>query len=203
MRDEIRARQGGGDLRDFASTALVGIVATEAAAFLQIGDGAIVVQRAPIASCMPDTEAPADVDSHAGALGEAQGEVGFKDCSTANGAGLDVVIWPQQGEYINTTMFVTDDDYREVVEVVVCRERIDHVAVFTDGLQHLLLDYSGRRAHQPFFGGMFSALRSAVRGDDDQHVETLCAELATYLESAAINERTQDDKTLVLAIRVP
>ncbi len=105
------------------------------------------------------------------------------------------IIWPRSGEYANSTFFLTDDSYRQRVQVCLAG-RIDEVAMFTDGLQHLALRYSERAAHTPFFLPMFRALRAAAEPDE---LET---DLRSFLDSDAVNARTDDDKTLILASRL-
>lgn len=197
--DMMEKRLDGATLGAFACTLLVAVVAETAAAFLQIGDGAIVIKRAHRTSRAVDKGCCGDGLNLASNFGEAQVAASVEEFSAARVDGPEVVFWPQQGEYINTTRFVTDDDYREALQVVVYHERLDEVAIFTDGLQQLLLDYPRRQAHGPFFGSMFGALRAAATGDQDP--EALCAALEAYLDCGAINERTQDDKTLVIAQR--
>ena len=67
----------------------------------------------------------------------------------------------------------------------------------TDGLQMLALNFAGRTAHRPFFEPMFRRLRSAAPG------EGLPLALRRFLNSPAVNGRSDDDKTLILATRVP
>jgi hypothetical protein len=59
----------------------------------------------------------------------------------------------------------------------------------------LALSYASKSAHQPFFARMFAALRKV--GDR----EDLVVPLRQFLDSPAVNDRTDDDKTLVLATR--
>ena len=108
-----------------------------------------------------------------------------------------VVCWPQQGEYANTTNFLTDTDAAEKVFREVKSGAIDEVAIFTDGIQRLALDYRERTAHAPFFAPLFAWLRSRGGG----HSRELSDSLAQYLNSEKINSRTDDDKTLILATR--
>ena len=75
--------------------------------------------------------------------------------------------------------------------------RIDEVALFSDGLQRLALHYQTRTAHAGFFKPMLATLRAAPA----DALESLSTQLAAYLSSPAVNERTDDDKTLVLATR--
>ena len=107
--------------------------------------------------------------------------------------GLAPVFWPQSGEYANTTFFVCDEDAEANLQLELrsgpCRE----VALFTDGLQYLLLVYKDRSVYEPFFGRVFQALRS------DSEMHTLNQGLEDFLNTPAVNNRTDDDKTLVLA----
>jgi hypothetical protein len=105
------------------------------------------------------------------------------------------VFWPQIGEYANTTNFVTQSELAEVFECCEAEQRVDELALFTDGLQRLALDFSARRAHQQFFLPMFASLRAAERAEE------LVAPLRGFLDSPMVNERTDDDKTLILATR--
>ena len=74
---------------------------------------------------------------------------------------------------------------------------IDEVAIFTDGLQGLALHYESRRAHTPFFQPMFAWMRPAGSG----YCEGLSSSLTSFLNSKKVNDRTDDDKTLILATR--
>ncbi len=104
------------------------------------------------------------------------------------------VFWPQVGQYANSTWFITSRDMEEVLEVR-CGEPVDELAVFTDGLQMMALHFASRSAHQPFFEPLFAVLRGSA------NPEELGGPLRAFLDSPAVNERTEDDKTLVLAIR--
>jgi Protein phosphatase 2C len=108
-----------------------------------------------------------------------------------------VVCWPQQGEYANTTNFLTDTDAAEKVFREVKSGAIDEISIFTDGIQRLALDYRARSAHAPFFAPLFAWLRPHGGG----YSRELSDSLAVYLNSEKINARTDDDKTLILATR--
>jgi hypothetical protein len=123
-----------------------------------------------------------------GAMVEARrGEAGHYRC----------VCWPQQGEYVNTTNFLTDADAAEKVFAALTDEAPDEIAIFTDGLQGLVLDYRTQAAHAPFFAPLFAWLRPRPAGLSAE----LSDSLAVYLSSEKINARTDDDKTLILATR--
>jgi protein phosphatase 2C-like protein len=103
--------------------------------------------------------------------------------------------WPSHGEYASTTFFVTDEPQPKLV----LHRRsgsISALVAFTDGLERLALDFGSTQAHAPFFQGILGPVAtSSTAGRDDR----LCAALARYLESDAVNARTDDDKTLLVA----
>lgn len=116
----------------------------------------------------------------------------------ANGRYMPVW-WPQNGEYQNTTSFLTDDENMSDLRVLITVDEVDEVAIFTDGLQQLALKNDSCSAHQPFFNDLFKYLRIA---DSENKVATLNTKLRDYLDSNLINRRTDDDKTLFLATRI-
>jgi serine/threonine protein phosphatase PrpC len=107
-----------------------------------------------------------------------------------------LVIEPQQGEYANSTNFVTDRDATETLKFEMLEKPIGELAIFTDGLQRIALDYQTNTAHAPFFRPMFAPLRAAKVSSN------LNEKLEDFLDSPKINERTDDDKTLILAARI-
>ena len=107
--------------------------------------------------------------------------------------------WPQNGEYQNTTAFLIDDPNFANLKVRVIEERINEVAVFSDGLQMLALNNETETVHQPFFKDLFKWLRVAT---EDKHIAILDKKLEEYLSGDIINNRTDDDKTLLLATRL-
>ncbi len=146
--------------RDYACTLLVAVLAEDAAAFLQIGDGAMVV---------------------ADEVGE-----------------WTWVHWPQRGDYANTTFFVTEEWAADRLAFDLVSGSIDEVALFTDGIEALVLHYATKTVHAPFFEKMFAP----VRASEAENVnEALSAGLERYLASPAVCNRTDDDKTLILATR--
>lgn len=107
------------------------------------------------------------------------------------------VFWPDRGEYVNTTHFVTEDDAIEHLQFESVNRRIVEVALLTDGLQTIALNYQRQTAHEPFFKGLFAPLRTVEEGCSRE----LSVSLAAFLSSQRVNEKTDDDKTLVLASR--
>ncbi len=108
---------------------------------------------------------------------------------------LHAATWPAQGEYANSTWFLVDDDALEHVQCVRAGAA-RRLALFSDGLQALALEYESRTAYAPFFEPFFAYLESSAKPD-----AAIEAELRAYLESGSVNARTDDDKSLVLAVR--
>jgi hypothetical protein len=154
---QAEADRRGLTARDLACTLLVAIVGESAAAFIQVGDGGIVIRE---------------------------------------GEEYRPVFWPQAGEYQNTTFFITDTKFDANVQTEIRPGAVAEVAMFSDGLQMLALHYATKAAHQPFFSPMFAALQKA-----EDHQE-LIVPMRQWLDSPAVNGRTDDDKTLILATRL-
>ena len=123
-------------------------------------------------------------------------QVGDGAIVVGDGAGeYQTVFWPDNGEYPNVTRFVSDRDYADHARVARLGDAAREVAAFSDGLQDLALRRADRSVHTPFFRPMFSRLRAAP------HASGLVGPMRRFLDSAAVNARTDDDKTLVLALR--
>ncbi len=108
------------------------------------------------------------------------------------------LFWPQRGEYANTTSFLTDPTAMQTLQVDTLPHAQHEVAMFTDGLQHLLLHYEQQTVHSPFFERMLRPIRLSTSEGEDRE---LSAELAKYLNSPTVTSRADDDLTLVLASR--
>lgn len=146
-------------VRDYACTLLVAVVGENAAATIQVGDGAIVVSE---------------------------------------GDGWSWAHWPQRGEFANTTFFVTDDRAENQMAFASSKGRVIELAAFSDGIEPLVIEYATQTVFEPFFDKMFPAVRAVKDGG---LCDKLSTALASYLSSPSICERTDDDKTLVLATR--
>jgi len=159
------ARRSDAEPRDFACTLLAAFVGTERSAFLQIGDGAIVVSR---------RAAEADDPRR-----------------------YEWVFWPNNGEFANETVFATSRGARRELEFATCDEPVDEIALFSDGLQGLVLDQRRQRAHTGFFEPMFASVRKQEPGFSPR----LSRSLEKWLGSRTVVSRTDDDKSLILASR--
>jgi Protein phosphatase 2C len=122
--------------------------------------------------------------------------VGDGACILGDDVGYKVPSWPAHGEYASTTYFVTDDQLQ--LDVVRENGAFDKVAVFSDGLELLLLQLNTRGAFAPFFDNIFSSLKNSPPGRD----RTSSHRLKNLLNSEVVTKRTDDDKTLLMACRV-
>jgi Protein phosphatase 2C len=112
--------------------------------------------------------------------------------------GWSYVFWPQHGEYINSTNFVTASDACLVMEFAHATRRIESFCSFSDGIESLVLHYATKTVHDPFFNTMIEPVRASLTpGLNDDLSESLIR----YLSSERVCDRTDDDKSLVLATR--
>lgn len=124
-------------------------------------------------------------------------QIGDGAIVVSDGAGLQPVFWPEAGEYANMTRFLTDGDFAAHLMVSNVAATIEEVALFSDGLQRLALVFEDRSVHAPFFEPMLRQLR----GESPGPAERFVLPLLRFLSSPAVTERTDDDKSLVLATR--
>lgn len=108
------------------------------------------------------------------------------------------VFWPQRGEYANTTNFLTDDDAIYRIEIEVFSGLITDIALMSDGLEPLALNYASKTVHGPFFNGMF---RPLLKEEGCADIVTLSTSLEQFLSSERVGSRTDDDVSLILATR--
>jgi Protein phosphatase 2C len=116
---------------------------------------------------------------------------------TASSEDWAIASWPSNGEYASTTYFVTDDP-EPSFQLSEIDGPVSELAVFTDGIEHLVLNFSTHSAFPPFFNEMFSGFKSEGIGKNRKLSRYLC----NYLNGPSICDRTDDDKTLLLARRI-
>ena len=107
------------------------------------------------------------------------------------------VFWPMNGEYANSTYFITDASSASSLQFkIIDNQIIVDVALMSDGLQGLALQFSTRTAHSPFFRPMFTRLREENNAGLSK---ILSASLEKFLDSETVCNRTDDDKSLILS----
>ena len=104
-------------------------------------------------------------------------------------------IAPVESEYVNQTEFLTDDAAANSLRFICVAESIEDVILFSDGIFAVAVDYQTMRPHEPFLMPMIAPLRNGNISND------LNEKLEKFLASPRINEKTDDDKTIILASR--
>ncbi|MBK9139633.1 MAG: protein phosphatase 2C domain-containing protein [Verrucomicrobia bacterium] len=135
-----------------------------------------------LAVCEPDVVAGAQVGDGGFVVGDAAGE-------------LTAVTRPGQSEYINETVFLTAEDALERPQLEVRRGAFTRAALFSDGLQMLAMKFPEATPHAPFFRPLLQFVEGTAA------VESARRQLEAFLRSPRITERTDDDLTLLLAVR--
>lgn len=153
------AEENGDSVAAYACTLLGVVAGHNEAVYVQLGDGAIVVEA------------------------EGDDDYGW-------------IFWPQHGEYANSTFFVTQEGAETKLQI----ERGPaprEVALFSDGIERLVLDMAKQSVHSPAFKPIFEWLA----GTEPDRTGKPSPALEAYLASDHVNRRTDDDKTLVMATR--
>lgn len=113
------------------------------------------------------------------------GDGGIVTCDTRGR--LAILTRQQEREYVNEVTFVTCDHYQEELHIrVLPRRNVQAVFVFTDGVESLCVRRASNQPHPGFFHPLLDTTPSS-------------ADLTTLLESQRVCDRTDDDKTLVIA----
>ena len=102
---------------------------------------------------------------------------------------------PSFGEYLNETVFLTSNDALAKMQCKVQRGAYTGLAMFSDGLQMQALRVPQGTPHAPFFNPL---MRFMADADDTAKAEE---HLRRFLQAPRITDQTDDDLTLVLAIR--
>lgn len=130
----------------------------------------------------------------------AVGQVGDGAVIVVDGEGsLFAATRLQRGEYANETHFISEEDALEQMAVEVLEMNVAALAVMSDGLIRLALKMPAQQPHAPFFQPLFR-FASSVQADSEAEQQA-SQQLAEFLTSERVNARTDDDKSLVLAVR--
>jgi hypothetical protein len=94
--------------------------------------------------------------------------------------------------FVNETTFLTRTQ-PPLPETVFLEGLIAEFAVFTDGLQPLALRLADWQPYLPFFEPLFSFVRTS-------QASTRYEQLLSFLSSDSVNNRTDDDRALVIGV---
>lgn len=107
-------------------------------------------------------------------------------------------IAPVESEYVNMTEFLTDTAAAKSLRFVAVEKRIEDLILFSDGIFAVAVDYQEMRPHEPFLMPMIAPLRRSSSGNASGDLNE---KLEKFLASPKLNEKTDDDKTIILASR--
>jgi hypothetical protein len=110
------------------------------------------------------------------------------------------VFWPQRGEYANTTFFLTDENALNLLQVEQITSKITEIALMTDGIEPLVLNYASQTVHEPFFNGIFEPL---LLENDHSEIRHISEMLNRFFSSERVRARTDDDISFIMATRRP
>lgn len=105
--------------------------------------------------------------------------------------------WPEHGEYASTTYFMTDDTELRL-RISRSDKPIEAAALFSDGIERLALDFALKTPFARFFNVVVAPV---VASNSDGRDPNLSAALKDYLGSPSVLARTDDDTTLILAVK--
>jgi hypothetical protein len=107
---------------------------------------------------------------------------------------LHTLTQPQRGQYANETLFLTMPEALDQAYFTIIELELAGLALMSDGLSRLALQLPGYTPHAPFFLPLWTFAAQA-RSDDQANQE-----LAAFLASERVCARTDDDKSLVIAV---
>jgi hypothetical protein len=102
---------------------------------------------------------------------------------------------PDNGEFINSTYPLTSADYASHMRFATGNETLYGIAVVSDGVQPMCINYKTGAAYPGFFAPLvqwLAGLQDLTRADEV---------LGSMLDSAQFRQKSDDDMTLVLAVR--
>jgi hypothetical protein len=113
------------------------------------------------------------------------------------GGGLFAASRPQKGQHANESAFLSDADALQRLEVRTWTRPFDGLVAITDGLLRLACELPGYRPHARFYEPL---LAYAAAGGEHGSGGAVTG-LREFLVSPRVRARTDDDLTLVVAVR--
>jgi serine/threonine protein phosphatase PrpC len=108
--------------------------------------------------------------------------------------GYQLLFQPDRGEFANQTTFITSTNALEEMQVRVLSGHQTFICAATDALEKIAIRMSDWTPFPPFFKPLEEYLQEIT--DPEQEDEYLIS----FLESERLNQRTDDDKTLLLCL---
>ena len=98
---------------------------------------------------------------------------------------------PSKGEYFNETTFVTSSSAERKMQVKTLFGKQQFIFAASDGLEKIAINLKNWQPHPPFFYDFEKALETRTENEEKLSTED-------WLKSEDVNERTDDDKTILL-----
>jgi hypothetical protein len=111
-------------------------------------------------------------------------------------AGYEILFRPDKGEYINETVFITQSSALEEMQFALHDRPPVFFCASTDGMERIALDLRDWSPHQPFFGHFEDSLSPV------NDIEQGNRELREFLESEAVADRSDDDKSVLIGTSI-
>lgn len=108
---------------------------------------------------------------------------------------VQTISTPDNGEFLNVTFPITADDYLTQVHFSEKSESLAGVVLMSDGVQPMSINYKTHVAFPGFFTPLIEWFRTLPASED------VNARIATMLDSAQFRQKSDDDMTLVIALR--
>lgn len=112
-------------------------------------------------------------------------------------ATYELLFRPTKGEYGNETVPITSSTASQEMQVIVIPKTVDFICAATDGIEHISLLKSKKWiAYDEFFEPLErQIMRSNITQTEKQNI------LRDFLNSDQVNQKTDDDKTVLLCIQ--
>ncbi|MGI0483117.1 PP2C family serine/threonine-protein phosphatase [Geminocystis sp. CENA526] len=107
---------------------------------------------------------------------------------------LQLLFTPDKGEYINETTFVTSSNAFEEMQIKVLDKPCSFICASTDGLEKVAINFKNWQPFPPFFNPLEEYMKETAETEEDKQY------IIDFLNSERLNARTNDDKTLLLAL---
>lgn len=104
-----------------------------------------------------------------------------------------ILFTPDKGEFANETVFLTSNNASQYLQVYHSPDPITFICAATDGLEKVAIQQRDWSAFPPFFQPLEIYLQATPNPEQEPDY------LDNFLNSDRLNQRTQDDKTLLLA----
>ena len=87
---------------------------------------------------------------------------------SADGKNFRKLTTPHRGQYVNQTLFLTSRGARKKLHLTVQQEQSACLALFSDGLENLVMEGVAGEPHQPFFNTIFNWLHRQETGKENR-----------------------------------